>query len=72
MSVLCVGTAGISIELQNEYIIINDIVKLKRPKGCNVNDWLILWNRLDMDTELINKIDADGNMVIDLDELSGN
>lgn len=68
MSVLKLGIIGLDIEVLSDSVIINDKVRIKKPKGCSVSDWEKVWNRMDKDYGFVENIEKDGHIVIDLDE----
>ena len=56
------GLAGLEIDVGMSDVIINDKVKLLRPKSVSSSQWEAFWFRLDKD----HTNNEDGHVVVDL------
>ena len=59
------GLAGLDVQVAHDHVLINDKVKLLKPKHVSTTQWEAVWERLDKDHHTNNK---DGYIVVDLGE----
>jgi hypothetical protein len=62
------GVIGFDVEYTMDGVIFNDVVYIKRPRACSVTDWQAVWQRLEYDYGLNERIEKDGYAIVDLDE----